>query len=51
LAVETSAEVQTINPFENIQYDESRFEPSFIERIAPQAAICMGLSIRRVDDK
>jgi len=51
LAVETSAEVQTINPFENIVYDESRFEPSYIERIAPQAAICMGLSIRRVDDK
>jgi type IV pilus assembly protein PilM len=51
LAVETSAEVQTINPFENIHYDESRFEPSYIERIAPQASICMGLAIRRVDDK
>ena len=51
LAVETSAEVQTINPFENIQYDETRFEPSYIERIAPQASICMGLAIRRVDDK
>jgi type IV pilus assembly protein PilM len=51
LAVETSAEVQTINPFENIQYDENRFEPSYIERIAPQASICMGLAIRRVDDK
>lgn len=51
LAVETSAEVQTINPFENILYDENRFEPSYIERIAPQASICMGLAIRRVDDK
>jgi type IV pilus assembly protein PilM len=51
LAVETSAEVQTINPFENIYYDENRFEPSYIERIAPQASICMGLAIRRVDDK
>ena len=51
LAVETSAEVQTINPFENILYDENRFEPSYIERIVPQASICMGLAIRRVDDK
>lgn len=51
LAVETSADVQTINPFENIHYDENRFEPSYIERIAPQASICMGLAIRRVDDK
>lgn len=51
LAVETSAEVQTINPFENIYYDGNRFEPSYIERIAPQASICMGLAIRRVDDK
>ena len=51
LAVETSAEVQTINPFENIQVDEGRFETSYIESIAPQAAICMGLAIRRVDDK
>ena len=51
LAVETSAEVQTINPFENIKVDEGRFETSYIESIAPQAAICMGLAIRRVDDK
>jgi len=51
LAVETSAEVQTINPFESITFDEGRFDPSYIESIAPQAAICMGLAIRRVSDK
>ena len=51
LAVETSAEVQTINPFESIDVDEGRFDPAFIERIAPQASICMGLAIRRVSDK
>lgn len=51
LAVETSAEVQTINPFGSIQVDEGRFDPAFIERIAPQASICMGLAIRRVSDK
>lgn len=51
LAVETSAEVQTINPFANIMVKEDKFEPAFIERIAPQASICMGLAIRRVSDK
>ncbi|MBW2634638.1 MAG: pilus assembly protein PilM, partial [Deltaproteobacteria bacterium] len=51
LAVETSADVQTINPFEQIHVSEDYFEPAFIERIAPQASICMGLAIRRVSDK
>jgi len=51
LAVETSADVQTINPFAGILVNESKFEPGFIEKIAPQASICMGLAIRRVNDK
>jgi len=51
LAVETSADVQTLNPFENFHVNEDRFEPAFIERIAPQASICMGLAIRRASDK
>jgi len=51
LSVETSADVQTINPFEKIYVREDRFDPAFIEKIAPQASICMGLAIRRVSDK
>ncbi len=51
LAEETSTEVQTINPFKNLDLESSRLEPSFLEKVAPQAAICMGLAIRRVDDK
>jgi type IV pilus assembly protein PilM len=51
LAVETSAEVQSINPFEKINVDENRLDPAYIERVAPQASICMGLATRRVDDK
>lgn len=51
LAVETTADVQTINPFESFHVNEDRFDPAFIERIAPQASICMGLAIRRVSDK
>jgi type IV pilus assembly protein PilM len=51
LAVETSAEVKTINPFTNFHIDGDRFDMDYLERIAPQASICMGLATRRVDDK
>ena len=51
LAVETSSEVEIINPFKNVQIDGKKFDISYLERIAPQAAISMGLSIREIDDK
>ncbi len=51
LASETSIEVETINPLQNIQYDEAHFESTFLNKIAPQAALCMGLALRRIDDK
>ena len=51
LAVETSTEVEIINPFKNLYIDDKRFDSSYLERIAPQAAICMGLALRKVDDK
>jgi type IV pilus assembly protein PilM len=51
LAVETSAEVQTINPFENLYVDDDRFDTSYLERIAPQSSICLGLALRKVNDK
>lgn len=51
LAVETSAEVETISPFRNITIMDDRLDSAYLDRIAPQAAICMGLSLRRVADK
>jgi type IV pilus assembly protein PilM len=51
LAVETSAEVKTINPFAKFHIDPERFDRSYLDRIAPQASICMGLATRKVDDK
>jgi len=50
LAAETSSEVETINPFKKLDVSE-RFDHSYLEQIAPQAAICMGLALRRVADK
>lgn len=51
LAEETSADVEPINPFKNFIVDEDRFDSALFKRLAPQAAISMGLAIRRVNDK
>jgi type IV pilus assembly protein PilM len=51
LAVETSAEVATISPFQQIFIDSEKFDTEYMEKIAPQASICIGLAIRKVDDK
>jgi len=50
LGVETSSEVEMINPFIKFSVDSS-FDESYLEKIAPQAAIAMGLAMRRVNDK
>ena len=51
LATEASAEVEPINPFKNFHLDEKSFDEAFVKQIAPQAAISMGLAMRKVDDK
>ncbi len=51
LATEASAEVETINPFKNVYVDDKSFDDPYIRQIAPQAAISMGLAMRKVDDK
>jgi len=51
LSDETSTEVDIINPFEKFEIAADRFDSSYLAKIAPQAAICMGLAIRKIDDK
>jgi len=51
LAIETSAEVETINPFQQLAVDSGEYESSYLQQIAPQAAICLGLALRKVNDK
>lgn len=51
LSSETGAMVETIDPFRVLEIEKGGFEEAFLEKIAPQAAICMGLAIRKVDDK
>ena len=51
LGAETSAQVEIIDPFQNLAIDDSTFDAAYIQQIAPQASICLGLAIRKVDDK
>lgn len=51
LTAESDVSVETINPFGNLNIDNNKFDASFLEQVAPQAAIAMGLALRRVDDK
>jgi type IV pilus assembly protein PilM len=49
LSDEISTEVEVINPFDKFAIESSSLDSSYLEKIAPQAAICMGLAIRKVD--
>ncbi|MCG8470524.1 MAG: pilus assembly protein PilM [Desulfobacterales bacterium] len=51
LALRTSTEVETINPFKGLSVDDGRIDDDYLKQMAPQSAICMGLAIRRVNDK
>jgi len=51
LALQSSAEVKPINPFEKFEIGDDQLDAAYLKQMAPQAAISMGLAIRRVDDK
>lgn len=43
--------VEIVDPFRKIQVDERAFNPRFLQDAAPQAAVVVGLGLRRPDDK
>jgi type IV pilus assembly protein PilM len=43
--------VEIVDPFRRVQVDERGFAPRFLQNVAPQAAIAVGLGLRKVDDK
>ncbi len=51
LALETSTEVEVINPFVNVAINRGKFDPLYLDSLAPQVAVSMGLALRRADDK
>lgn len=51
LSAETSIEVQICDPFTSMSINEKFNDVDYLQKIASQAAICMGLALRRVDAK
>ncbi len=51
LARLSGAEVQLVDPFRRVQVDERAFNPRFLRDSAGQAAVAVGLGLRRADDK
>jgi type IV pilus assembly protein PilM len=43
-------EVEILNPFRNIQYNEAEFNPEWIADVGPSMAIAVGLAIRKLGD-
>jgi type IV pilus assembly protein PilM len=42
--------VEVLNPFRNIRYSESDFDPEWINRNAPAMTVAVGLAVRNVGD-
>jgi len=43
-------DIEIMNPFRNIRYSESDFDPEWINRHAPAMAVAMGLAVRTVGE-
>ena len=43
--------VEILNPFKKIEIDNRKFDPAFIMDVAPQAAVAVGLALRKPGDK
>lgn len=51
IAEEAQTQVNTLNPFANVSAETIPGGKESLNRIGPQAAICLGLALRRMDDK
>jgi type IV pilus assembly protein PilM len=51
MAEESQTRVEPLNPFINVRVGSVPGGKDALNRIAPQAAICLGLALRRMDDK
>ncbi|MFC1821707.1 type IV pilus biogenesis protein PilM [Thermodesulfobacteriota bacterium] len=51
LEAETEIPVVELNPFANLQINEKIFDPKYLNYMASQAAVAVGLALRSVGDK
>jgi type IV pilus assembly protein PilM len=47
---ELGVPVKRFNPFEQIGINTTKFDPAYIEYMAPQVSICLGLALRRGEE-
>jgi type IV pilus assembly protein PilM len=43
--------VEIMDPFRNVERNTKQFDPAYLEQIGPQAAVSLGLALRRVGDQ
>jgi type IV pilus assembly protein PilM len=51
LEIETEIPVEELNPFANLQINDTVFDPKYLNYMAPQAAVAVGLALRSIGDK
>ncbi len=51
VAKDTRLETEIFNPFSSIDYDTRHFDVDYVNYIGPQMAICLGLAMRKVDER
>ncbi|MFP4473922.1 MAG: type IV pilus assembly protein PilM [Desulfatibacillaceae bacterium] len=51
LSASTGITTEYLNPFQNMEIEDASLDTNNLDRISPQAAISLGLALRRVGDK
>ena len=51
LEMETNIPVEEFNPFNNLQINEKVIDPRYLNYMAPQAGVAVGLALRSIGDK
>jgi len=51
LEMEAGVPVEALNPFRNLVIDHRRFDAAYLEHMALQAGVAVGLALRAMDDK
>jgi len=51
LMKDTGLTVEIFNPLEMLDYESEHFDPDYISYIGPQLAICLGLALRKADER
>lgn len=51
LGLELGIPIEELNPFRGILARESQFDPEYLDHVAPQAGVAVGLALRTMGDK